>query len=92
MQPATALSFPHGRYDAAALAAARDQGYGLIFTSDLAINPCPDGWLGSDMIGRIAVATADVAGPSGRLSPARLAAWMFLRPCVPLAGAPAERR
>ncbi len=79
------LSFPHGRYNADVVAAARGAGYKLLFTSDPVINPCPDGWVDGDLIGRISVATQDIAGPDGRLSSERLAAWMFLRPRVALA-------
>lgn len=73
------ISFPHGRYDSRAVRAARDAGYRLLFTSDPVLNPCPGGWLASDIVGRIPIATGDVARPNGTAMGERLAPWLFLR-------------
>jgi len=73
------ISFPHGRYDGLTARAARDAGYRLLFTSDPVLNPCPDGWLKSDIVGRIPIATADVARGDGAVMGERLAPWLFLR-------------
>jgi peptidoglycan/xylan/chitin deacetylase (PgdA/CDA1 family) len=73
------MSFPHGRYDATVVSAAREAGYRLIFTSDPFLNPCPEGFLSSDLIGRIPVSTDDVANASGKLSGGQLSTWLFLR-------------
>jgi peptidoglycan/xylan/chitin deacetylase (PgdA/CDA1 family) len=73
------ISFPHGRYDGLTARAARDVGYRLLFTSDPVLNPCPAGWLKSDIVGRIPIATADVTGGNGAIAGERLAPWLFLR-------------
>lgn len=74
-----AISFPHGRYDARAARTARNAGYRLLFTSDPVLNPCPRGWLKSDIIGRIPISTASVAKADGKVRGERLAPWLFLR-------------
>lgn len=73
------VSFPHGRYDNHTARIAREAGYRLLFTSDPVLNPCPHGWLKSDIVGRISIATADVAGADGVAMGQRLAPWLFLR-------------
>lgn len=73
------ISFPHGRYDNRTARIARDAGYRLLFTSDPVLNPSPKGWLKSDIVGRISIATTDVAGADGALIGERLAPWLFLR-------------
>jgi len=73
------MSFPHGRYDAALVGAARNAGMELLFTSDPILNKCPGGWLDSDLIGRISISTSDVTNPSGALRPERLMPWLMLR-------------
>jgi peptidoglycan/xylan/chitin deacetylase (PgdA/CDA1 family) len=73
------ISFPHGRYDNRTARIARDAGYRLLFTSDPVLNPCPRGWLKSDIVGRISIATEDVVGPGGVVRGERLAPWLFLR-------------
>ncbi|HTO40736.1 MAG TPA: polysaccharide deacetylase family protein [Rhizomicrobium sp.] len=79
------ISFPHGRYDTRAARAARDAGYRLLFTSDPVLNLCPKGWLASDIVGRIPIATEDVAKADGAVSGEKLAPWLFLRDRVALA-------
>jgi peptidoglycan/xylan/chitin deacetylase (PgdA/CDA1 family) len=73
------ISFPHGRYDNHTARIARDTGYRLLFTSDPVLNPCPKGWLKSDIVGRISIATANVEGANGNMKGERLAPWLFLR-------------
>ncbi|HEX4078379.1 MAG TPA: polysaccharide deacetylase family protein [Rhizomicrobium sp.] len=74
------LSLPHGRYDANVIRTARNLGYAAIFTSDPALNACPDGWLKNAVIGRISMPAASVCGESGVLSAERLSAHLYLRP------------
>jgi peptidoglycan/xylan/chitin deacetylase (PgdA/CDA1 family) len=74
----TALSFPHGRYDAASIAAARATGFATLFTSDACLNATPDGRAG-DLLGRISIQTDAIAGRDGAFDPARLATWLFHR-------------
>jgi peptidoglycan/xylan/chitin deacetylase (PgdA/CDA1 family) len=73
------MSFPHGRYNASLIDAAHKNGLKLLFTSEPVLNRCSGGWLESDLIGRISIATADVAGPTGALRPDRLMPWLMLR-------------
>lgn len=74
-----ALSFPHGRYDAASIAAARQAGFSPLFTSDPCLNAAPGGRV-SGVLGRISIQASAIAGRDGRCDPARLAAWLMLRP------------
>jgi peptidoglycan/xylan/chitin deacetylase (PgdA/CDA1 family) len=78
------ISFPHGRYDNRAASAARDAGYRLLFTSDPVLNPCPRGWLTSDIVGRIPIATQNVTNGDGKIAGERLAPWLFLREKIAL--------
>jgi peptidoglycan/xylan/chitin deacetylase (PgdA/CDA1 family) len=75
----TSMSFPHGRWDAGLADTARRLGYELLFTSDATLNRCPGGWLCSEIIGRIGVATHDIADRRGRMAPPRLARWLYRR-------------
>ena len=73
------MSFPHGRYDAKILAAARGLGFELIFTSDAVLNSCPQGRLKSDTIGRIEVDASQVCDPRGDFDPGQAERWLMLR-------------
>jgi len=75
----SAMSFPHGRHNEKAVDAARRLGYEAIFTSDPLLNPCPRGWLESDLIGRIPLSTESAGNEQGGLAPERLAPWLYLR-------------
>ena len=75
----TTMSAPHGQYDGRTLQAARELGNELIFTSDAVLTDCPAGWLQSDVIARIPIATNSVANGSGRLDEHRIAAWLYMR-------------
>ncbi len=88
MPALAALSFPHGRYDAQAAAAARANGVRLLFTSDPVLTPLnahgvPDG----DLIGRVSIEAGRIADAGGRLDPGRLAHLLFTLPVRSLAGA-----
>lgn len=74
-----ALSFPHGQWNSGIAETARRLGFELLFTSDPILNRCPNGWLASDVIGRIPVRSGDLSDRRGRLSPERMAAWLFRR-------------
>jgi peptidoglycan/xylan/chitin deacetylase (PgdA/CDA1 family) len=73
-----AMSFPHGRYDAAVANVARGFGYRLLFTSDPVLNRCPMGWLQSDVVGRIVLGASISVDQSPPRAP-QLAAWLYLR-------------
>jgi peptidoglycan/xylan/chitin deacetylase (PgdA/CDA1 family) len=77
----TALSFPHGRFDAGIVEAARACGYRLMFTSAPYLSALSGGHLASDVCGRIEIATRHVA-PDGRFRRDLLAHHLFLRPAV----------
>jgi peptidoglycan/xylan/chitin deacetylase (PgdA/CDA1 family) len=80
------ISFPHGRYDPAAVATARAAGFRLLFTSDRILNACPGGWLKSDILGRVYI-SGDIATDSqGAFAPSRLASWLMLQERGQLAG------
>lgn len=74
------VSLPHGRCNEAVIAAARDVGFELVFTSNPALNPAPGGWLESDVLGRIEVSAAEIGDAGGHAVPQRLAGWLFNRP------------
>lgn len=76
---ALAMSFPHGRWNSEVAQMARSEGFELLFTSDAVLNACGGGWLDSDLIGRIPLATHDIADLSGHLAESRLAAWLSRR-------------
>ena len=48
-----AVSAPHGRYDAAVVESARQEGYELFFTSDVCLNRVRGGRPESDVLGRV---------------------------------------
>ncbi len=83
---ADSMSFPHGRHDASTINAARSAGYKLLFTSDKVLNPCPAGWITTDLLGRIYVATPNVSSDGSSFAPERLAPWLMLRERKQLAG------
>jgi peptidoglycan/xylan/chitin deacetylase (PgdA/CDA1 family) len=84
-QPLDALSFPHGRYDAASLVAARAHGFSILLTSDPCLNAAPAGRPGG-LLGRIPIDAAAITDEAGALAPSRLATWLFHRPVEALAG------
>ena len=79
----TTLSFPHGRYNAGCIAAARAAGFSTLFTSDACLNAAPGG-RPSNLLGRISIEAAAIADARGRFDPARLAAWLMHRPVARL--------
>jgi peptidoglycan/xylan/chitin deacetylase (PgdA/CDA1 family) len=72
------LSFPHGRYNGETCAVARSLGFELLFTSDHKLNPCPGGFLPSDLIGRMSVETCFLCDEKGRFDAHRAERWFFL--------------
>lgn len=78
----TTLSFPHGRYNAGTVEAARRSGFALMFTSDYALNPLKDGRPVRDVLGRISIEGPLLADAAGRLRPELLALWLFDRPAL----------
>jgi peptidoglycan/xylan/chitin deacetylase (PgdA/CDA1 family) len=79
MNTGISMSFPHGRYNATLVEIARQAGVQLLFTSDAKLNRCPGGWLGSDLLGRISIASRDVTGPLDEMRVDRLMPWLMLR-------------
>jgi peptidoglycan/xylan/chitin deacetylase (PgdA/CDA1 family) len=73
------MSFPHGRFNASVVECARTEGLELLFTSEPVLNKCTDGWLESDLLGRISVSAADITSAEGKLRPDRLMPWLMLR-------------
>ncbi|HNR91631.1 MAG TPA: polysaccharide deacetylase family protein [Dokdonella sp.] len=69
------MSFPHGRYDAAIAARAREAGYELVFTSDPVLNPTDPqpGWL----LGRVGFEQAGIVDARGRFRADHLALLLF---------------
>jgi peptidoglycan/xylan/chitin deacetylase (PgdA/CDA1 family) len=84
-QPLDALSFPHGRYDASTIAAARAAGFPILFTSDPCVNAAPGG-RPKAVLGRISVDNQAITDRNGHFAPSRLATWLFHRPVEALAG------
>lgn len=79
----TALSFPHGRYNAGCIAAAHAAGFTTLFTSDACLNAAPGG-RPSGLLGRISIEAAAITDARGGFDPARLAAWLMHRPVARL--------
>ena len=86
-EDALALSFPHGRYDAAVLQAARKLGFDPVFSSDQVINRFDNRGGDGLPLGRIAIDMHDLADARGNLVESRLATWLFLRQREVRAGA-----
>jgi hypothetical protein len=78
----TAMTCPHGRYDARVLAAAWGLGFRLIFTSDKVLNRTQHGVLAPfQALGRIPVIEAHIQARRHRLDPAAAARWLWAREC-----------
>jgi peptidoglycan/xylan/chitin deacetylase (PgdA/CDA1 family) len=82
-EPVTSMSFPHGSYDDAALAVAREE-YEVVHTIVTTLNPTDDGHLASPVLGRIGISARELADDDGRLRPELLALWLFRRPIGPV--------
>lgn len=78
------MSFPHGAFDDAIAAQAREAGYELLFTSVPVLNPVGDkpSWL----LGRTGYETDTVADRDGTFRPDLLAWYLFRRDTRRLAG------
>ncbi len=79
------ISFPNGRYNDRVVAASRDAGFRLLFTSDQCLNPAPQGFLKSDLLGRIPISARMVGDGFGRLRPELIALWLMRRSHLVLA-------
>ncbi len=75
--PCATMSFPHGSFDEAIAARARESGYELLFTSVPVLNRV--GSQPSWLLGRTGYETDTVAGADGRFRPERLAWYLFRR-------------
>lgn len=87
-----AFSFPHGVFDAAAVAAARRDGHRFLFTSEAQLNPADPELLERATLGRIAVGGETASAPDGRIVPAERANWFFNRRRPPWRAAPQRAR
>ncbi len=77
----TSVSFPHGRYDRATVAAAVSAGYRLMFTSEPTLTQLSRHRLLEDrLLGRIDIPGSAIRAASGSFSAARMATWLFPRP------------
>jgi hypothetical protein len=74
------VSFPHGSYDRAAVAAARNAGFRILGTNEPCLNQLTDGLLTSDLIGRIGIPASVVVDRGGAVRDERLARWLWRRP------------
>ena len=85
-RPATqSMSFPHGRYDADAVAGTRRAGCKVMFSSNRCVTPLTDrSRLTTDLIGRVQVDPSEFLGSDGRFSPSMLAWELFTLPRIPL--------
>ena len=72
------MSFPHGKFDAAIAAQARQAGFEVLFTSVPVLNPAR-GALGA-LLGRVGFESRTVADAQGRFRPEWLALHLFRRP------------
>ena len=84
------MSFPHGAQSSAVISACRAAGYRYLFSSSATLVDV--GSLGapraaSAPVGRIHISEREIVGGDGRVDPARLATWLFLRPASVLQGA-----
>ncbi len=75
--PCATMSFPHGSFDDAIAARARESGYELLFTSVPVLNRV--GTQPSWLLGRTGYETDTVADADGRFRPERLAWYLFRR-------------
>jgi peptidoglycan/xylan/chitin deacetylase (PgdA/CDA1 family) len=73
-----ALAFPHGKFDAATIARARDLGFELLFTSVREL--VPSGASGPGLIGRVGFTAAAIADEHAGFQPERLALQLFRAP------------
>jgi O-antigen/teichoic acid export membrane protein/peptidoglycan/xylan/chitin deacetylase (PgdA/CDA1 family) len=79
------MSMPHGACSPAVIAAARQAGYRYLFDSASHLNRLAGGSAAAPLgpIGRIHIPEREVSGNFGRVEPALLATWLFLRPVKP---------
>lgn len=87
--PVESMSFPHGAFDGAVVAASNAAGYRYLFNSDARLNALPAGASVSP-VGRIHLAEHAFTDVRGRFQPALLATSLFLRPTLELESAKAS--
>jgi hypothetical protein len=76
------MSMPHGACSPAVIQESRRAGYRYLFTSESHLNRLVGGSpsLPLGPIGRIHIPEREISGNFGRVEPALLATWLFLRP------------
>jgi peptidoglycan/xylan/chitin deacetylase (PgdA/CDA1 family) len=79
------MSMPHGACSPAVLDASRRAGYRYLFDSASHLNRLAGGSAAAPLgpIGRIHIPEREISGNFGRVEPALLATWLFLRPVKP---------
>jgi O-antigen/teichoic acid export membrane protein/peptidoglycan/xylan/chitin deacetylase (PgdA/CDA1 family) len=79
------MSMPHGASSPAVIEAARRAGYRYLFDSASHLNRLAGGSAAAPLgpIGRIHIPEREISGNFGRVEPALLATWLFLRPVKP---------
>jgi peptidoglycan/xylan/chitin deacetylase (PgdA/CDA1 family) len=89
--PVPTMSFPHGSYDRATVAAAHAAGFRTLFTSDPVLTPVRKGAALPQVVGRIGFDPAGVVDARGRFAPELLAHKLWRAPVVALTGEPRRR-
>lgn len=74
------MSFPHGAYNDAVIAACRSADYQFLFSSDMVLNRASGHQLNQIVLGRIAITEQDITDERARFYPFLLAFWLFPRP------------
>jgi peptidoglycan/xylan/chitin deacetylase (PgdA/CDA1 family) len=76
----TTMSLPHGAWTDAVLAQCRAAGYRHLFVSNAHLNTLATGSGATRPLGRIHISERALRDGAGRVDPALLASWLFLRP------------
>ena len=80
------MSFPHGAESDAVISACHGAGYRYLFSSRATLVTLAPGQASRAPVGRIHISEREIRGADGRVDPARLATWLFLRPASTLQG------
>jgi peptidoglycan/xylan/chitin deacetylase (PgdA/CDA1 family) len=79
-RPIESMSFPHGAFSEAIVAACRLAGYKYLFSSEAVLNDLGARLDAARPLGRIHISQRAIVGRFGRFQPELLASWLFLRP------------
>jgi peptidoglycan/xylan/chitin deacetylase (PgdA/CDA1 family) len=78
--PVATMSLPHGAWTDTVLAQCRAAGYRHLFVSNAHLNTLAAGRAATRPLGRIHISERALRDGAGRIDPALLASWLFLRP------------